>query len=185
MPATHNAPVVIASSKKLYRRIETAGKNATNNAAMTIQKAIQAEIPPPRGAGNFPGYAAKGTLRGDVIVRKAVQNRTTGGMFASGFRATVQMDKRGKSRKYQLIHEYGGIIRPKRANYLVFPEPPGGAPRNAPIPGNKAFQFFWKGRSHIAAKAVRIKAKHYWRDGFNTGIKRARNIIPNEMSRVK
>ena len=177
MPTNSNARQFIKNSKALDKTVEFATRKATEGAARRIQNDIRDNIPPPRGAGRFPGYAASGTLRAAVTYTKPKQNRGLGGRFSSGWYTRVYMRKNA-SKRYQRIHELGGVIRPKSSKWLIFPKPPSWAPRSRPIPGNKAYTFIGRsGQVMVAAKAVRIKRKRY----FSEGVKSAQRRLPNEV----
>jgi hypothetical protein len=157
---TSNAPQVLKSSKATKQQVTAAMHWANKKTADQGATYVQEHIPPGKNRGSFPGYAATGALRNAVQTRGPLP-------FPGGVKSEIFMAN-DRTRRYQYIHEFGGIIRARAGGWLRFPKPPAGAPRNAPIAGNRAFE---KG-GYVFAKAVRIKAKHYWRDGWAYGKKR-------------
>ncbi len=131
---THNANEVLRSSRKLHYDLTAVSMQSCKLAAREVQLAIRDKLPQYRTpAGKFEGYASTGALRRAVSVTVPRKTR-------EGWQAEVYMMP-DKTQKYQAIHEYGGIIRAKRAPYLVF---------NV------------KGR-WVRVKQVRIRQKRYWR----------------------
>ena len=131
-----NADAVLKSSRATKKQMSAAMSIANRAAADAAVRYQRRMIPPPMGAGLFPGYAARGLLRGSIQAR---------GPFPvnDGVRSWVYMEDNG-SQIYRRIHERGGIILPRRKKYLTFK-----------IHGR------W-----VRAKQVRIRPKHYWRDGW-------------------
>lgn len=131
---THNANEVLRSSRKLHNDLTAVSMQACKAAAREVQLAIRDNLPQHHtSAGKFEGYAATGALRRAVSVTAPRKTR-------EGWQAEVFMMP-DKTQKYQSIHEYGGVIRARRAPYLVF---------NV------------KGR-WVRVKQVRIRQKRYWR----------------------
>ena len=131
---SHNANEVLRSSRKLHSDLTAANMQACKAAAREVQLAIKDNLPGFRSsAGKFEGYAATGALRRAVSVTAPRKTR-------QGYEAEVFMAP-DSTRKYQSIHEYGGIIRVRNKPYLVF---------NV------------KGR-WVRVKQVRIRQKKYWR----------------------
>lgn len=161
---TTNAAEVRKSSKATREQAIKAMLFANGKTAQAGQEFVRRYIPPPKGDGAFPGYAATGALRNAVSVKAPIRT-------ASGCKSEIYMAD-DKTRVYRRIHEYGGIIRARRT-FLRFPKPPPGAPRSRPIPGNVAFER----NGFIYAKAVRIKPKHYWRDGWQYGQSRFNTVF--------
>lgn len=147
---SHNAPEVLRSSKALHKRVVFAHRKAANRAGRYVRDAIRDEIPPPSGAGNFPGYAATGTLRAAVAYTEPKP------LAGGGWTVDVVMKDNG-SRKYQRIHELGGVIRARNKPYLVFKI---------------------KGR-WVRVKQVRIRRKRYFATGWRNGVRG----LPQEMAR--
>jgi hypothetical protein len=158
---THNAPEVLKSSKATRQQVTQAAYYANRKTAdMAVEYTRRHIAPTTSGLSRFPGYAAKGALQ------RAVQAR--GPMpIAGGVKSDVFMASDG-TRKYQRIHEFGGIIRARNGGWLRFPKPPAGAPRSPKIPGNRAFE---KG-GYVFALAVRIMPKRYWSRGWEYGKQR-------------
>lgn len=171
---THNAPQVVKRSKALHKAVVFASRKVAVQGGRHIRDTIKEEIPPPKGSGKFPGYKAKGTLKKAPVVLGPYQRPRKG-----DWQVQVAM-RPNASQVYQRIHEVGGVIRPQRAQWLVFPKPPDWAPRSAPIPGNKAFVFQRGGQWYVAAKAVRIKRKRYFATGWRRGVK----SLPRKMHRA-
>jgi len=153
---THNASEVIKSANASRTATRTAMYVANRRTADMGVEYVRQYIPPPAGAGVFPGYAARGALQ------KAVQAR--GPMPISGGVKSEIFMAQDRTRVYQRIHEYGGIIRARAGGWLRFRKPPV-ASMSARIPGNQAFE---KG-GYIFARAVRIRPKRYWSSGWRHG----------------
>jgi uncharacterized protein YlbG (UPF0298 family) len=131
---SHNANEVLRSSRKLHSDLTAASLQSCKMAAREVQLAIRDNLPQHHtGAGKFEGYAATGALRRAVSVTAPRKTR-------QGFEAEVYMMP-DKTKPYQSIHEYGGIIRARRKPYLVFK-----------VKGQ------W-----VRTKQVRIRQKRYWR----------------------
>lgn len=114
---SHNANEVLRSSRKLHSDLVGGTLLSNKAAAREVQLAIRDNLPGHRSAaGKFQGYAATGALRRAVSV-------TAPRKTASGYHSEVFMAP-DKTRIYQSIHEYGGVIRAKAGNraggYLVF-----------------------------------------------------------------
>lgn len=157
---THNAAQVLQSSKVTKQQAIQAMHWANKKVADQGVVYVQQFIPPGKNMGRFPGYAAKGNLRSAVQSRGPIP--IVGGVKSEIFMANDQ------TQKYRAIHEFGGIIRARAGGWLRFPKPPSSAPRSAKIAGNRAFS---KG-GYVFALAVRIRPKHYWRDGWKYGKQR-------------
>jgi hypothetical protein len=157
---THNANEVLKSSKASKQQVVAAMRIANRKTADAGVLYVREQMPPGVNRGLFPGYAAKGALQ------RAVQ--ANGPMpIVGGVKSEIYMAN-DATRKYQRIHEFGGIIYARNGGWLRFPEPPAGAPRSAKIAGNRAFK---KG-GYVFAKAVRIRPKRYWQRGWNYGKQR-------------
>lgn len=131
---SNNSKEVLKSSRKLHSDLVSASLKVNKAAAREVQLAIRDRLPGYRTpAGKFEGYAATGALRRAVSVtapRKAGRD----------FHSEVFMAP-DRTKIYQAIHEYGGIIRPRRKKYLTFKI---------------------KGR-WVRVKQVRIRQKKYFR----------------------
>ena len=136
---THNASEVLRSSKATRRQMRTAMFVANRRTADQGVEYTRGFIPPPQGAGRFPGYAATGALRNAVSARGPMP-------ITGGVKSEIYM-KDDRTRIYRAIHEFGGIIRAKRAPYLVFK-----------VKGQ------W-----VKVKQVRIRPKRYWSGGWRYG----------------
>lgn len=130
----HNANEVLRSGRKLHSDLTAASLQSCKTAAREVQLAIRDNLPQHHtAAGKFEGYAATGALRRAVSVTAPRKTR-------QGYEAEVYMMP-DRTKVYQSIHEYGGIIRARKAPYLVFKV---------------------KGR-WVRVKQVRIRQKKYWR----------------------
>ena len=110
---SHNANEVLRSSRKLHNDLVSASLQVNKAAAREVQLAIRDNIPGHRTpAGKFEGYAATGALRRAVSVTAPRKTR-------EGFHSEVFMAP-DRTKVYQSIHEYGGIIKPRRKKYLTF-----------------------------------------------------------------
>ena len=154
---THNASQVLKSSKATKQQTVAAMHFANKKTADAGAIYVQEHMPPGKNRGKFPGYRATGALRSAVKTRGPIP-------ISGGVKSEIYMAQ-DKTKVYQRIHEFGGIIRARSGGWLRFPKPPAGAPRSAKIAGNRAFE---KG-GYVFAKAVRIRPKHYWRDGWAYG----------------
>ena len=163
MSQYHNAPEVLKWSRALHKRMELATRNSTNRAARHVRDAIRDEIPPPKGAGAFPGYKARGTLKRAVVTVGPKKSR-------DGWQADVVINRNSRAAVYARIHEVGGVIYARRAPWLIFRKPP--VMTRSGIPGNKAFVFRGRdGREYVATKAVRIRRKRYFATGWRKGLR--------------
>lgn len=180
MATRNNRTIFLRNAKSVMARYQIGFKRTTEIVGQHFVQAIQSQIPPPKGAGLFPGYAAKGTLKSAVQISQSVQLRDARGRFASGWRVRIVMAKNG-SQVYQRIHETGGIIRPRRARMLVFPKPPAWAPSTR-VPGRKTFVFrSSSGREMIATEYVIIRPKRYWSRGIDKGKRTAGSAVRQAM----
>ena len=91
-------------------------------------------------SGHFPGYAATGDLKNSFTVSVDQTGNET-------LRAYVGLSENAGEleRIKAFVHEYGAIIRPRRASHLVF-----------------QVQGHW-----VATKEVHIRAKGYFRAGMD------------------
>ena len=179
MPA-HNAKEVLQSSKATHKAVSFATRKAANRAGRYARDTIRDNIPGRSGGpvGNFPGYAARGTLRAAIITKGPMQRPRAG-----DWQVQVLVNRNSKASVYARIHEVGGIIRVKRAKYLIFPQPPASAKRSRKIAGNRAFTFQRGGRTFVAAKAVRIKRKRYFVNGWKTALRTLPKRIERDLRR--
>ena len=113
---------------------------------------IRKNIPPPRGRGQFPGYAARGTL--NRAVQSCKRPRAIG---QRAWICTVDIDRRSPAIIYAHVHEYGLVIRPRYKPFLVF--------------RNEQGQL-------VFAKRVYIKPKHFFSDGVRNGIRVIQRELP-------
>ena len=139
---THNATEVAKSSKATQQQVVKAMHYANRKTADAAQSYVRRYIPPPKGASLFPGYAAKGALSKAVSVDGPIP--ISGGVKSDIFMA------QDRTRIYQRIHEYGGIIKARVKPYLVF-----------------RVQGRW-----VRTKQVTIRPKRYWSSGWAHGVKR-------------
>lgn len=150
MSVTHNTPQVIGAYRKLEKKFAFATRKAASRGGRVLRDAIREQIPPPRGAGNFPGYAAKGTLRRAIVDTEPV-NRPT----AQDWQVSVVVNQSSPARVYAHIHNVGGVIRAKNAPYLKFKI----------------------GNQWIQVKQVRIKRKNYMAQGVKLARERMKPAI--------
>ena len=147
---THNTPQVTQAYRKLEKKFAFATRKAASRGGRVLRDAIREQIPPPRGAGNFPGYAAKGTLR-RAIVDTEPQNRPR----ANDWQVSVVVNESSPARVYAHIHNVGGVIKAKNAPYLKFKI----------------------GNQWIQVKSVRIKRKSYMAQGVKLARERMKPAI--------
>jgi len=127
----------VAKVKQAARRTEQQYRSKAPRLAVAIgqdmRDNIRKNIAPPL----FPGYAISGALARKTISSPAqrVQN---------GWKVVVQVLQTGRQKKYARIHEVGGVIKPRRAQYL---------------------RFFIPGVGWRRAKSVRIRGKSYFERG--------------------
>ena len=150
MSVTHNTPQVIGAYRKLEKKFAFATRKAASRGGRVLRDAIREQIPPPRGAGNFPGYAATGTLR-RAIVDTEPQNRPR----ANDWQVSVLVNESSPARVYAHIHNVGGVIRAKNAPYLKFKI----------------------GNQWIQVKSVRIRRKSYMAQGVKLARERMKPAI--------
>ena len=99
---------------------------------------IQSQIPPPRGAGVFPGWKAEGKLKSAV-------RRTGATPYGSfGWSVTVYMMPNGETDIYDHVHENGMVIRAKTAKYMVFVDE-GGVVKRRKVVYIRPKQYFFSG----------------------------------------
>ena len=139
---THNATEVAKSSKATKDQTTRAMHYANRKTADAAQSYVRRYIPPPKGASLFPGYAAKGALSNAVSVDGPIP-------IAGGVKSDIFMAQ-DRTRIYQRIHEYGGIIKARNKPYLVF-----------------RVQGRW-----VRTKQVTIRPKRYWYHGWRYGLQR-------------
>ncbi len=150
MSVTHNTPQVIGAYRKLEKKFAFATRKAASRGGRVLRDAIREQIPPPRGAGNFPGYAAKGALRRAIVDTEPV-NRPT----ARDWQVSVVINESSSARVYAHIHNVGGVIRARNAPYLKFKI----------------------GNQWIQVKQVRIRRKSYMAQGVKLARERMKPAI--------
>ena len=148
---THNTPQVIGAYRKLEKKFAFATRKAASRGGRVLRDAIREQIPPPRGAGNFPGYAAKGTLR-RAIVDTEPQNRPR----ANDWQVSVVVNESSPARVYAHIHNVGGVIVPRKAKIL---------------------RFIGQDGKVVFAHRVRIKRKNYMAQGVKLARERMKPAI--------
>ena len=146
-----NANEVLRSSKATKEQVTKAMYYANRKTADAAQAYVRRYIPPPKGSSLFPGYAATGALSNAVSVAGPMP--ITGGVKSDIFMA------QDRTRVYQRIHEYGGIIKARNKPYLVFM-----------IMGR------W-----VRVKQVRIRPKRYWYHGWRYGMQRFHLVFDKYM----
>ena len=150
MSVTHNTPQVTQAYRKLEKKFAFATRKAASRGGRVLRDAIREQIPPPRGAGSFPGYAAKGTLRRAIVDTEPV-NRPR----ANDWQVSVLVNESSPARVYAHIHNVGGVIRAKNAPYLKFKI----------------------GNQWIQVKSVRIRRKNYMAQGVKLARERMKPAI--------
>lgn len=136
--------------RKPREAFNTATRESGREAGRILKKHIRAQIPPPKGAGKFPGYAATGKLQ-DAIVAQEPQRRARG-----GWQVRVGVQHTRRAAVYARIHNVGGVILPVKGKYLVFRNEDG---------------------KLIFAKRVRIKRKLYFSTGVKNAMPEVRSVI--------
>lgn len=147
-----NQAEVLRSSKATRKQVEQAMLLANYKTAQGGQEFVRRFIPPPKGNGAFPGYAATGTLRSAVSVRGPIR-------ISNGVKSEIYMEQNA-SAVYQRIHEYGGVIRAKNPSGLLT---------------------FRIGGQWIRVPSVTIRPKRYWRDGWKYGLTRFQTLFDKYM----
>ena len=150
MSVTHNTPQVTEAYRRLEKKFAFATRKAASRAGREMRDAIREQIPPPKGAGKFPGYAATGTLRRAIVDTEPV-NRPR----ANDWQVSVLVNESSPARVYAHIHNVGGVIRAKNAPYLKFKI----------------------GNQWIQVKQVRIKRKNYMAQGVKLARERMKPAI--------
>lgn len=87
--------------------------------------------------------------------------------------------KVGSDVKYARIHEFGGIIKPKRAKVLVFEVT--SSNRIMSLNGKRRLKKAVANKSLVFAKQVKIKEKRYFRDAIVTFNPKMKRILENVM----
>ena len=146
-----NADAVLRSSKATQKQVQAAMLTANAKTAQAGQEFVRRFIPPQKGNGRFPGYAATGTLRDAVSWRGPTP-------IPGGVKSEIYMAQNA-SAVYQRIHEQGGVIRARNAPFLVFK-----------VNGR------W-----VRTKQVTIRPKRYWRDGWQYGLSRFQAVFEKYM----
>lgn len=103
-------------------------------------RAIRSRIPPGASAGRFPGYAARGNLKGAFTASRVFgppsSPRLSVGLATNAPARTVMV---------ALVHEYGMTIHARRFKYMTF-----------------RVQGHW-----VKARKVTITPKHFFSDGWD------------------
>lgn len=129
--------------------------------ARYIRDTIRKRIPPGNtsssGMSNrFPGYAATGRMKNTIVASPITES--------AGRRSNIRVGvARNATRLDHIklhVHEYGKVIRPRRAPYLVF--------RNE------------EGRL-IFTRRVRIRAKRFFRSGWDEAERNYMRIVVQEI----
>lgn len=101
--------------------------------------AIRSRIPPGASGGRFPGYAARGNLKGAITASRVFgppsSPRLSVGLATNAGARTVMV---------ALVHEYGMTIHARRFKYMTF-----------------RVQGHW-----VKARKVTITPKHFFSDGW-------------------
>lgn len=142
-----------AAVKRVENDAQAAIREATPAMARQARDAIRSRIPPGASGGLFPGYAATGRMKSQVVAGPVRPRGKTSFGAKVGLAANATALDRIKAR----VHEYGKIIRARRKPYLVFKI----------------------GEQWIRAKSVRIKPK----EPFRTGWEEAQRNMPALMQK--
>lgn len=86
----------------------------------------------------------------------------------------------GTNVKYARIHEYGGIIRPKKGKYLVFQVTRSN--RIMSLNGSKRLKRAVAQKGWVRVKEVKIREKRYFRDSIDTFNPKMKRILQNVVS---
>lgn len=143
--------------------VRGAVRRAAPAVARYVRDTVRKRIPPGNtstsGMSNrFPGYAATGRLKNSIVASPVQES--------AGRRSNIRVGvAAGASRLDHIklhVHEYGKVIRPRRAPYLVF--------RNE------------EGRL-VFARRVRIRAKRFFRSGWDEAQRNYVRILTQELRR--
>lgn len=103
-----------AALKQHEQQLQRVASDAVYHAAIKARDRVTDRIPP-GGRGRFPGYAATGRMKttfgASTPMRVGNEVRSRMGIIASA---------RPIDRIKAYVHEYGKVIRARRAPYLVF-----------------------------------------------------------------
>ncbi len=110
--------------------------------ARHMRDSIRSRVPPGSASGNFPGYASTGGLQRAIVAGPV---RDTGKRFSATVGLSSRANRITKIKAY--VHENGMTIHAKRYKYMTFRI----------------------GGKWIKARQVRIRAKHFFRDGYAEG----------------
>lgn len=150
-----NFPQWQSALKQHEQQLQRVASDAVYHAAVKARDRVYSRIPPGIGSvqgmtQEFPGYAARGRMK------------TTFGAFAATRQGNTTRARMGLSpnankldRQKAYVHEYGWIIRPKRAKYLVF----------------KIFDKW------IKTKKVQIREKRYFRSAWAETLRHGRGDL--------
>lgn len=151
MSVTHNTPQVTEAYRRLEKKFAFATRKAASRGGRVLRDSIREFIPPPAGAGSFPGYAAKGNLRRAIVDTEPV-NRPT----ARDWQVSVLVNESSPARVYARIHNVGGVIVPRKAKML---------------------RFIGQDGKVVFAHRVRIKRKNYMAQGVKLAKERMKPAI--------
>lgn len=136
--------------RKPRHAFNVATRESGREAGRIIKAHIRAQIPPPKGVGKFPGYAATGKLQDAIVAQEPVQ-KTNG-----TWQVRVGIQRTRKAAVYARIHNVGGIILPVKGKYLVFVGQDG---------------------KLVFARRVRIRRKLYFSTGVKNAMPEVRAAI--------
>ncbi len=139
MPIKHNIQRVRQSVKDDQGRYNLRTRAMARKMGAEGRDLIRKNIKSRGAGGVFSGYAITGALAKGIVSSEPTKQ-------GNGWVSRIRFRGNQKTRRYAEIHERGGVIRAKKAPYLVFYIPNVG----------------WR-----RAKQVRIKAKRYFAKGID------------------
>ena len=170
-----NAQSWKASLLKQQADLDKSIEEAALGIAQETRNAVRKRIPPgdttSDGMTNpFPGYAATGRVKSSITTGDVVKGGDT-------YTCRVGLDPNaGPLEKTKaFVHEYGATIKPKRGPYLVFKVPPNGKRENSGRSGDRytlGSNARWRDGGWRRVKRVQIKAKHFFRAGWEESERR-------------
>lgn len=143
--------------------IRTVTRDSAPAVTRYIRDTIRKRIPPGNSStsgmsNRFPGYAATGRLKNMIVARNVASNAPN--------TYTVQVGVSRQARRLDhiklYVHEYGKVIRPRRARFLVFRNEQG---------------------EIVFARRVRIRAKRFFRAGWDEARKNYGRVLAQEMQK--
>lgn len=185
MPVFSNLSTVRRSIDANDKAMSKAIREATPMVARYTRDTIRKRVPPGNtstsGMSNpFPGYAATGDLKRNIVAGPVRSTGVSGGYESKvGIAANASRLTRIKA----VVHEYGKVIKPRRAPYLVFKVPPSGGQRvNSGQVGDRYDLGPTRDGGWRRAKRVRIRAKRFFRSGWYEASQRFGTIFADHIT---